>query len=83
MYAIRSYYEQLASWAWRGAGQDRQPDFNVAARRADLVQHRLLITRMSMVQKVTVLGSTGSIGVSTLDVIRRHPERYEVSYNFV
>ncbi len=31
-----------------------------------------------MVQKVTVLGSTGSIGVSTLDVIRRHPERYEV-----
>jgi len=31
-----------------------------------------------MVQKITVLGSTGSIGVSTLDVIRRHPERYEV-----
>ena len=27
-------------------------------------------------QNVTVLGSTGSIGVSTLDVIRRHPERY-------
>jgi len=31
-----------------------------------------------MVQKITVLGSTGSIGVSTLDVIRRHPGRYEV-----
>jgi 1-deoxy-D-xylulose-5-phosphate reductoisomerase len=29
-------------------------------------------------QNVTVLGSTGSIGVSTLDVIRRHPERYRV-----
>jgi 1-deoxy-D-xylulose-5-phosphate reductoisomerase len=25
---------------------------------------------------VTVLGSTGSIGVSTLDVIRRHPDKY-------
>jgi len=28
------------------------------------------------VQNITVLGSTGSIGVSTLDVIRRHPGRY-------
>ena len=28
-------------------------------------------------QSVTVLGSTGSIGVSTLDVMRRHPERYK------
>jgi 1-deoxy-D-xylulose-5-phosphate reductoisomerase len=27
---------------------------------------------------VTVLGSTGSIGVSTLDVIARHPDRYRV-----
>ncbi|MFA5531762.1 MAG: 1-deoxy-D-xylulose-5-phosphate reductoisomerase, partial [Thiohalomonadaceae bacterium] len=27
---------------------------------------------------ITVLGSTGSIGVSTLDVIARHPERYRV-----
>ncbi|MDR2838355.1 MAG: 1-deoxy-D-xylulose-5-phosphate reductoisomerase [Azonexus sp.] len=29
-------------------------------------------------QNITVLGSTGSIGVSTLDVIRRHPDRYRV-----
>ena len=29
-------------------------------------------------EKVTVLGATGSIGVSTLDVIRRHPDRYHV-----
>ncbi|MBP5981581.1 MAG: 1-deoxy-D-xylulose-5-phosphate reductoisomerase [Halomonas sp.] len=29
-------------------------------------------------QQVTVLGSTGSIGVSTLDVIARHPDRYRV-----
>ncbi len=29
-------------------------------------------------QNVTVLGATGSIGVNTLDVIRRHPERFGV-----
>jgi 1-deoxy-D-xylulose-5-phosphate reductoisomerase len=28
--------------------------------------------------RVTVLGSTGSVGVSTLNVISRHPERFEV-----
>lgn len=27
---------------------------------------------------VTILGSTGSIGVSTLDIVRRHPDRYRV-----
>ncbi|WP_439133899.1 1-deoxy-D-xylulose-5-phosphate reductoisomerase [Pseudomaricurvus sp.] len=31
-----------------------------------------------MKQNLTVLGSTGSIGVSTLDVVSRHPERYSV-----
>jgi 1-deoxy-D-xylulose-5-phosphate reductoisomerase len=30
------------------------------------------------VQNVTVLGSTGSIGTNTLDVIARHPDRYRV-----
>ena len=29
-------------------------------------------------QRVTVLGSTGSVGVNTLDVIARHPENFEV-----
>ena len=29
-------------------------------------------------QRLAVLGSTGSIGVSTLDVVARHPERFEV-----
>jgi 1-deoxy-D-xylulose-5-phosphate reductoisomerase len=29
-------------------------------------------------QRITVLGATGSIGVSTLDVVARHPERYSV-----
>ncbi len=33
---------------------------------------------MSTRHRVAVLGSTGSIGVSTLDVIARHPERFEV-----
>lgn len=33
---------------------------------------------MNAVQQVTVLGATGSIGLSTLDVIARHPERYSV-----
>ena len=29
-------------------------------------------------QRITVLGSTGSVGVNTLDVISRHPDRFEV-----
>ena len=33
---------------------------------------------VSRPQRITVLGATGSIGLSTLDVIARHPERYQV-----
>jgi len=33
---------------------------------------------MSDKQRLTILGSTGSIGVSTLDVVARHPDRFEV-----
>ncbi len=33
---------------------------------------------MSHVQNITVLGATGSIGLSTLDVIARHPDLYQV-----
>ncbi|MDH4182360.1 MAG: 1-deoxy-D-xylulose-5-phosphate reductoisomerase, partial [Betaproteobacteria bacterium] len=29
-------------------------------------------------QAVTILGATGSIGTSALDVIERHPDRYRV-----
>jgi 1-deoxy-D-xylulose-5-phosphate reductoisomerase len=29
-------------------------------------------------QRIAVLGATGSVGVNTLDVISRHPERFEV-----
>lgn len=33
---------------------------------------------MSHSKNVTILGSTGTIGINTLDVISRHPERYRV-----
>lgn len=29
-------------------------------------------------QRITILGATGSIGASTLDVLARHPEKYQV-----
>jgi len=32
---------------------------------------------MSLLQRVTVLGSTGSVGSNTLDVMSRHPERFQ------
>ena len=35
-------------------------------------------TNNSLIQRITILGSTGSIGVNTLDVIARHPNRFEV-----
>jgi 1-deoxy-D-xylulose-5-phosphate reductoisomerase len=33
---------------------------------------------VSKPQRITVLGATGSIGLSTLDVLSRHPQRYQV-----
>ena len=33
---------------------------------------------MPALQHVTILGSTGSVGASTLDVIERHPQRFRV-----
>ena len=33
---------------------------------------------MAAVQSLTILGSTGSIGTSTLDVVARHPDRFRV-----
>lgn len=33
---------------------------------------------MSQIKNITLLGGTGSIGGSTLDIIRRHPERYRL-----
>ena len=31
-----------------------------------------------MTQQLTILGSTGSIGVNTLDVVARHPEKFQI-----
>lgn len=33
---------------------------------------------MTSRQRLTILGSTGSVGTSTLDVVGRHPDRFEV-----
>ncbi len=33
---------------------------------------------MTMKKNITVLGSTGSIGVNTLDVLSRHTDKFEV-----
>lgn len=37
-----------------------------------------LFEKNDMKQVLTVLGATGSIGVSTLDVVARHPEKFEI-----
>ena len=31
-----------------------------------------------MTQQLTILGSTGSIGVNTLDVVARHPDQFQI-----
>ncbi|MEK7738194.1 MAG: 1-deoxy-D-xylulose-5-phosphate reductoisomerase, partial [Pseudomonadota bacterium] len=36
------------------------------------------MTTTAKKQRLTILGATGSIGLSTLDVVARHPERFEV-----
>src|SRR5262252_3457876 len=34
---------------------------------------------MTAKRRITILGSTGSVGVNTLDVVARHPDRFEVA----
>ncbi len=36
------------------------------------------VADMNKLQSITVLGSTGSIGKSTLDVVARHPDKYQI-----
>ena len=36
------------------------------------------MTQQNPKQRLTILGSTGSVGTSTLDVVARHPDRFEV-----
>ncbi len=48
-------------------------------RSPDALEHaRRRAPSQSSLKRVTVLGSTGSIGCNTLDVIARHPDRFEV-----
>jgi 1-deoxy-D-xylulose-5-phosphate reductoisomerase len=37
------------------------------------------VKEADMKKRIAILGSTGSIGTQTLDVIRRHPDRFEVA----
>ena len=34
---------------------------------------------MERKQRLAVLGSTGSIGTQTLDIVRNYPERFEIT----
>ena len=34
---------------------------------------------MTMLRQITILGSTGSVGISTLDVVSRHPGRFRIA----
>jgi 1-deoxy-D-xylulose-5-phosphate reductoisomerase len=43
-----------------------------------LIAQQRLQEVMDMVQRVCILGATGSVGTSTLDVMALHPERFEV-----
>lgn len=33
---------------------------------------------MTTIRHLTILGSTGSVGVSTLDVVSKHPDRFHI-----
>src|SRR5690606_22722980 len=62
---------------WRRARPHRQPDRGDPDVRRAALGGRVGCD-VSRAQRITVLGATGSIGLSTLDVIARHPERYQV-----
>lgn len=42
------------------------------------VKRRFLRGGVGMMKRITLLGSTGSIGTQTLDVVRAHPELYQI-----
>ncbi len=58
--------------SWRSPRPDRQRDRGVARRSAALALHEGIGVNLA------VLGATGSVGASTLDVAARHPDRYKV-----
>jgi len=38
----------------------------------------MTVSAVNPLQRLTILGSTGSVGVNTLDVVARHPSRFRV-----
>src|SRR3954468_7050601 len=64
---------QLAARPWRCARSHRQPDGGIALR-CTVFSARA----RSFMKRLAILGSTGSIGISTLAVVDRHPDRFEV-----
>src|SRR5581483_2794473 len=68
----RQGQRQAAAGARRLARPHRRADRRAAGRRADL----LGVPGGMKAQNIAILGATGSIGASALDVIARHPERF-------
>ena len=66
---------QLASGSRRRARSHRQPH-----RGGTDVHARIAEPRLGRMTGIAVLGSTGSIGVSTLDVVARHPDAFPGGY---
>src|SRR6185312_13002683 len=64
--------QRAAAGSWRRAGPGRCVAADLA------VGHDVDLLVVAMKQRIAVLGSTGSIGTSTLDVVARHPDRFEV-----
>ncbi len=68
---------QPAAWSRRRVGSTGQFVWCGAGVRTGPAAGGLVVMAASK-RLVSVLGSTGSIGINTLDVIARHPERFEV-----
>src|SRR6267142_4313399 len=70
----RQGQRSVASRPRRRTRPHRQPHRGVAVRRAVLHPGGVV-----SVKRLAILGSTGSIGASTLAVVERHPDRFEVT----
>ena len=47
-------------------------------KRKNPLKSALFFAQTPTMQTLSILGSTGSIGVSTLDVVARHPDRFQI-----
>ena len=62
----------LAAGTWRRARPARRPGAGGCADR------RRAATGADVTRKIAILGATGSVGKSTLDLVERNPDRFEV-----